>query len=133
MADINLSPLQWVNAAIRYGKGVLSGDVPAHEEEYERQYKYLKQKLGLPTNVQGNAYDRAKNFAGGYDWARRSGDSYEDIYDLAAAYQSTDPEGYLDLMDNMAGVKEAIGSKSQRPLTFEELMELAINYGNQQR
>lgn len=123
-----------LNATQAYIRGTVAGDVPWHEENVrEMNSRLLKRPLGKP-GIQNNPYDRAKNWAGGYDWALK-GYTQDEIRDLALAYQLSQPSNNRmnelgDFHQNMAGALTALRDMREgKPKTMDQILIEAEKYG----
>lgn len=154
-----------VRTAVKYGipldanttlgyQGLMGGDpdTPAqkHMAAYEQLYGNIGKRVAPTDRGSGSLYDRAKNFAGGFDWGHRMGqEGSDDAERMARAYQgkqflqaklsNTTPEpersalmqdAIGDYNENMAGVRAGIASRmaDEDMPTIEDLSERAIRW-----
>lgn len=141
------------NTTLGY-QGLMGGepDTPAqkHMAAYEQLYGNIGKRTVPTDRGSGSLYDRAKNFAGGFDWGHRLGqEGSDDAERMARAYQgkqflqaklsntTPDPERSAlmqdaigDYNENMAGVRAGIASRmaDEDMPTIEDLSERAIRW-----
>ncbi len=88
----------------------VENDASQHAKFYRDAYQEINRRIpDNDPNQQGSLYDRAKNYAGGYDWGYRMArnETPDDAYEMAKIYQSADYLKGSGLLENASFVPKA--------------------------